>query len=140
MSEENKAIARREWEEIWNQGNLDVIDEICAPNYVGHFLPPGMPSGREGYKQLVTMYRAAFPDIQITIEDQIAQGDKVVTRWTSTGTHKGELMGVAATGNFGSITGISINRIVGGLIVEDWTEYDGVRMLQNIGALPSPGG
>ena len=92
--EENKAIVRRIFEEVWNQGKLDVIDDIYAADFVDHM--PGSPDihGPEGFKQFVNMYRTAFPDIKFTIEDQIAEGDKVVNRFTFTGTHKGELMGI----------------------------------------------
>ena len=135
-TEENKAIVRRDWEETWNKGNLDTVDEIFATTYVGHFLSPEFPPDLEGYKQFINSYRTAFPDIHITIEDEIAEGDKVVTRFTSRGTHKGELMGIAPTGEQVTVTGISIFRIAGGKIVEDWTEFDAVGMLQQLGVMP----
>ena len=94
MSDENKAIARRIFDEIWNQGKLDVADEIYADNYVTHGHAVELPSGPAGFKKLVSIFRTAFPDIQFTIEDLIAEGDKVVTRWKNHGTHKGDLMGV----------------------------------------------
>jgi steroid delta-isomerase-like uncharacterized protein len=140
MSEENKAITRRDWEETWNQGNLDLIDELQAVDYVGHFLPPGLPTGREGYRQFVQVFRAAIPDIHITIEDLIAEGDKVVTRFTARGTHQGELMGIPPTGKAVEVTGISIYRFAKGQIVEDWAEYDQLGMLTQMGVVPPPGG
>jgi steroid delta-isomerase-like uncharacterized protein len=140
MSEKNLAVTRRDWEETWNQGNLDLIDEHQAADYVGHFLPPGLPAGREGYRQFVKMYRAAFPDVHIAIDDLIASGDKVVTRFTATGTHQGELMGIPATGKKINITGISIYRFVDGQIVEDWAEFDQLGMLTQLGVIPPAGG
>ena len=134
--EENKAIVRRAFEEVWNQGKLDVIDEIFAIDYVGHM--PGSPDlhGPKGFKQFVTMNRTAFPDIQFTVEDQIAEGDKVVIRWSSTGTHKGELMGIPPTGVQVTSTGIGISRISGGKAVEDWDNWDALGMLQQLGVIP----
>jgi steroid delta-isomerase-like uncharacterized protein len=138
MSEENKAIVRREHEEIWNsQGNLDAADEIYAPNYIGH--DPTLPEdirGVEAARQFAAMYRSAFPDLEFTIEDQIAEGDKVATRLTVRGTHQGELEGIAPTGNRVEITGIVISRIAEGKIAEDWSNFDALGMLQQIGAIP----
>ena len=139
MSEENKAIARRIWEEIWNQGNLDVVDEIFDASYVSHGLGVELPPGSEGFKQWVSIIRSALPDIYYTIEDHIAEGDKVVTRWTACGTHKGELMGIAAIGKQGTITGMSIIRIVGGKIVETWNNWDALGMMQQLGVVPAMG-
>ena len=137
--EENKAIVRRGFEEVWNQKKLDVIDEILAADYVGHM--PGSPElqGTEDYKQFVTMYQNAFPDNQFTIEDQITEGDKVVTRWTASGTHKGELMGIPPTGLKSTVAGITIDRIAGGKIVEEWTSWDTLGMLQQLGVIPPMG-
>lgn len=139
MSEENKAIARRSFDEVWNQGNLAAIDEIYAPDVVNHTLPPGLPPGVEGGKAFTGMYLSAFPDTKMTIELQIAEGDKVVTRWKAQGTHKGELMGIPATGKQVTVTGIVIDRIVGGRIVESWGEFDQMGMMQQLGVVPTPG-
>ena len=140
-TEENKAIARRVFEEGWNQGKLDVIDEIVTSDYL--LRDPSMPEdirGPEGFKQFITMYRAAFPDIHFTVEDQIAEGDKVVTRWTGTGTHQGELMGIAATGIRGrGVTGVTIDRMAGGKAVESWNAWDVLGMLQQLGVVPPIG-
>src|SRR5215207_10454783 len=95
-TEENKVLARRVLEEIFNKGNLDAADELLAPDFVDH--DPSMPEdvrGPEGFKEYVSAYRSAFPDLHVQIEDQIAEGDKVTTRWTGTGTHEGELAGIA---------------------------------------------
>ncbi len=96
--EENKAKQRRVWEEIFNKGDLSVVPELFAPNYVYHG-PVGMEyKGPEGFKQIVTMFRTAFPDMRVTTEDMVAEGDMVVSRWTGRGTHKGDYMGIAPTG------------------------------------------
>ena len=136
MSEENKALARR-WADILAQGNLDLVEEIYASDFVGH--DPTMPEdlrGVEGAREFYSMYLGAFPDAEVTIEDQLAEGDKVVTRWTGRGTHQGELMGVPPSGNRVEVPGITISRIEGGKIVEEWENYDALGMMQAIGAVP----
>jgi len=138
-TEENKAIVRRIFEEIWNQGNLDVVDEILEPNYVSQGLADGLPPGIEGFKQWFSILSSASPDIHFTIEDQIAEGDKVVTRYTIRGTHKGELMGIAATGKQVTVTAMNISRIVGGKIVESWNNWDALGMMQQLGVVPAMG-
>lgn len=118
-----------------------MADEIFAPNHVNH--DPNIPmeaSGPEGMKQLFGMYKSAFPDGRQTIEDQIAEGDKVVSRWSATGTHQGELMGIPPSGNRAEITGITIDRFAEGKIVESWSNYDLLGLMQQIGAVPSPEG
>jgi len=140
LEEENKANTRRFYEEVWSKGNLDVADEFSAENFVDHNpVDPNLPSGIEGFKQMVPMFRTAFPDIQFTIEDMIAEGDKVVSRLTIRATHKGEFMGIPPTGKQASITGIDIVRIVGGKMVERWGEVDMLRLMQEIGGVPPPG-
>ena len=136
MSEENKAIARGVFE-AWEAGDLDRLDDLVAPEVVDHdpYNPHGS-EGLEGLKKTIAMYREAFPDLQYTIEDQIAEGDMVVTRWTGTGTHEGELMGAAPTGKKASVTGIGIDRIENGKIVEAWGNWDTLRLMQNIGLIP----
>jgi steroid delta-isomerase-like uncharacterized protein len=139
-AEENKALVRRSFEEVFNQGNLDAVEEIFAPDYVLH--DPTSPEeirGTEGMRQYVSMYRTAFPDLQQTIEEQIAEGEKVATRLTGRGTHQGELIGIPPTGNQVEAPGIVINRISGGKIAESWANYDALGMMQQIGAVPAPG-
>ena len=138
-AEEKKAIVRRLFEELWNQGKLDVADEIFATDYIFHEPIAGEVRGPEGFKQFVSMYRIAFPDLQFRIEDQIAEGDKIVTRWTATGTHKGELMGISPTSVQVTVTGIGIARTDGGKIVEFWDNYDALGMLQQLGVVPPLG-
>lgn len=137
MSEENKALARRWFEELFNRENLDIADEIVAEDHVNH--DPAFPQnspGPDGAKEVVNLYHGAFPDAQITIEDQIAEGDRVVTRWTGRGTHQGDLMGVPPSGNRVTVAGITINRIAGGKIAESWDNYDALGMMQQVGAIP----
>ena len=138
--EENKALARRWFEEVFNAQNFDVADEITAQDAVNHDPTlTDLPSGPEGDRHVVNLYHDAFPDAQITVEEQIAEGDRVVTRWTGRGTHQGELMGVPPSGNRVEIAGMTINRVSGGKIAETWTNYDALGMMQQIGAIPSPG-
>ena len=137
--EENKAIERRFFEEVVNKGNLAVIDELVAANFVDHSAPPGVAPDREGYKQFFTMAHSAFPDFHSTLEDMIAEGDMVVQRFTARGTHKGEWMGIAPTGKQFTMPGIGIHRITGGKIVEDWVSMDMLGMMQQLGVVPPPG-
>ena len=104
---------------------------------MNHSAPTGLPADRDGFKQFVAMYRVAFPDVHITIEDILAEGDRVMTRWSATGTHKGELLGIAPTEKKVTVTGMSENRISGGKVVEQWNEFDDLGMLQQIGAMPT---
>jgi steroid delta-isomerase-like uncharacterized protein len=140
-TEQNKAISRRFLVEVFGQGKLAVADEIVAPDHVDHgpSTLPGMPTGPEGSKMVVTIYRNAFPDIHFTIDEQIAEGDKVVTRWTGRGTHKGELAGIPATGKSATVTGVGVDRIVNGKIVESWGIFDQFGMMQQLGIIPAAG-
>jgi steroid delta-isomerase-like uncharacterized protein len=133
---ENKAIFRRIVEEGFNKGNLVIVDELVAANHVNH---ADNVRGPEEYKQFITMYRTAYPDLHMTVEDQIAEGDKVVNRWTSRGTHQGDLMGIPPTGKQVTLTGTYVARIVGGKIIEEWGNFDALGMMQQLGVVPSPG-
>jgi len=140
LSETNKTVSRRFFEEVFSRGRLNLLDEIIAKDHVnsGPGSLPGLPNGPEGTKQLVTVYRNAFPDVDFTINEQIAEGDKVVTRWTAKGTHKGELMGTPATGKSATVTGIAVDRLVNGKIAESWGIFDQFGMLQQLGVIPTP--
>jgi steroid delta-isomerase-like uncharacterized protein len=139
-AEQNKALFRQFVEEAFNRGNLSLADELLAPDFVEHEeLPPGIPAGREGVKVLASMLRSAFPDFKATIDDMIAEGDKVVMRQTWTGTHKGEFMGIPATGKRVSFGVIDIVRIDGGKCVEHWGQMDSMGLMQQLGAVPAPG-
>ena len=140
LTETNKTVSRRFLEEVWNKGNLALLNEIIAKDHInsGPGTLPGLPTGPEGTKQLVMVYRNAFPDVHFTIDEQIAEGDKVMTRWTGHGTHQGELVGIPATGKSSTVTGIAVDRIVDGKIVESWGIFDQFGMMQQLGVIPVP--
>ena len=121
--EENEAIVRRVVEEFWNKRDMEVADELFATNYVNHDPVMGELEGLEGFKQWATQGLTGFPDLQITIEDMVAEGDKVAVRLTATGTHTGEFMGVPPTGVHVTNTRIHIFRFAGGKIVESWANH-----------------
>ena len=138
-TEDNKALAQRWLDEVWNKGDLNLIDEFIAPDYVLHDpTRPGL-KGREGIKESITGFRLAFPDLCFTVEDQVAERDMIVTRYAVQGTHLGPLMGIPATGKQGTITGIDIYRIIDGQIVEAWSNWDTLGLLQRIGIIPPLG-
>ena len=138
--EQNKALVRRLVEEVVNQGNMSVIDELFAPDFVEHEkLPPEIPPGREAPKIMFTMLRSAFPDFKATIEHLIAEGDLVVVSMTWRGTQKGEFMGMPPTGKSISIEVIDIIRLAEGKFVEHWGIMDSMGMMQQLGAMPAPG-
>ena len=140
MSEENKAMARRSWED-GTEGSLDTLEDAFAEVYAHNFILHEADEdivGIEGLTQFVSMIRSAIPDLRITIEDDMAEGDKVVTRWIGQGTHQGELMGAAPTGNQVTATGITIHRIEEDKIVEEWSNWDALGVMHQIGAVPSP--
>jgi predicted ester cyclase len=137
--QENKALARRVFDEVWSQGNLDLADEILTPDFVGRPGGLGEPfKGPAGAKEFIGRLREGFPDITFTIEDTIAEGDLVATRWTATGTHDGEFMGFEPTGRLATIGGMTIQRFEDGRIVEGWTQPDALGLLRVIGAVPEP--
>ncbi len=138
MTEDNKALNRRFVEEVINQGNTDAIDELIDPGVVDHAAPPGFPTGREGAKQFAAMMRSAFPDLHLTIEDMIAEGDKVVMRSTWSGTHEGEFMGIPATGRQVTVSAIDITRVADGRLVEHWEQFDALGLMQQLGVVPPP--
>jgi steroid delta-isomerase-like uncharacterized protein len=139
-AEENKALVRRYAEEVVNRRNLDLLDEIFAPEFVLYGADPDQVSGVEDLKQFFVMLRSGFPDFQGTIEDLFAaEGDKVVLRFTFRGTHQGEFMGVGPTGKQVTMPGIDIFRIGDGKIVELWGQEDMLGMMQQLGAIPERG-
>jgi len=136
--EKNKALVRHLYEEALNKGNLAVVDEILAPNYVRHGLAPGAPPGPESTKQVFTIMRAALPDLRITVEPIVGEGDKVAAQVTGRGTHKGEFMGIAPTGKQVTVTTIGIYRFAGSKLEEAWIQMDELGMLQQLGVMPPP--
>jgi predicted ester cyclase len=137
-SEDNKALVRRFYEEI-DKGNLAAMDELVADEYVDHNPPPfpGLPPGRDGLKQAFQIFWEATPGYH-RIDEQIAEGDKVVTRLTAVGKHERDLPGAPRTGNDLKMTAIVIHRVAEGKLVEKWSEKDVLGFLQQIGVMPSP--
>jgi steroid delta-isomerase-like uncharacterized protein len=138
--EKNKAIARRYQEEVWGKGDLALIDELLAPDFIDHSLPAGMDPGFAGAKRAVQGALDAFPDGQWTVEDLIAEGDKVVIRWKLQATHEHEFRGIAPVGKPVTIAGITILRIADGKIAERWVNWDSMALRQpsetvNLGAV-----
>lgn len=132
-TDRNKEIYRQYLEEGFNSGNLDALDAFLSPDYVYHEAPPGTPAGPEGIKHVVKMFRTAFPDFHITIEEQVAEGDTVCSRTTSRGTHKGTIFGMPPTGNAIEMTGITWVRITDGKITDSWVRNDVATLMRQLG-------
>jgi steroid delta-isomerase-like uncharacterized protein len=139
MSAENKKLAERFHTDLFQTGNLDAVDEILSPNFVIHSsdVPESMRKGRDGARRLVAASNRAFPDRKITHHDVLAQGDKVMIRWSLTGTHQGDLFGIPATGKTISTTGFDLFRIENGTIAEMWQNQDVMGMMNQLGLAPS---
>jgi len=137
MSEQNKVIVRRLFEELWNKGNLSVADQLFSPNYAHH--DPSTPDfgrGPESERKRATLYRTAFPDLQLTIEDIIAEGETVMARWSCRGTHKGDLSGISPTGKQFTISGVTIARLTNGKLAEGYVNWDALGLMQQLGVIP----
>ena len=132
----NIDIVNRYNDRVWKEGELDAVDELLAEDWEHGSPPPGMPPTREGLKQFAGMMHQAIPDLSMTVNDTVAEGDKVVQRWTAKGTHRGEFFGVSATGNPVEFSGISIYQLRDGKIVRDWTIPNMLPLLEQIGAAP----
>jgi steroid delta-isomerase-like uncharacterized protein len=137
MAKDNLEKSRGIFEEVWNQKRVEKIDELVATDYIHHDVLSPDQQGIDAYKQFVQLYRNAFPDIHFKIEDEIADGDTVVIRWTVTGTHNGDLPGLPRTGKAISVTGITIARLSDGKFVEAWNNWDALGMMQQLGAVPT---
>jgi predicted ester cyclase len=136
VSDQNKQLMHRAVDEIWNQERYELLPKFVASDFVIH-TPHGDVHGRAGAAQYFTMLHQAFPDIHFTIEDQVADGDRVVTRWTATGTHQGAFQGIAPTNRRIKMTGTDIDRIASGMVIECWTTTDDLGLLQQLGAIES---
>jgi predicted ester cyclase len=136
--EQNKAIIRRGFEEGINQNKAQVFDESIAASYVNHDMPAPVP-GPEGFKMVVGMFRAAFPDLHVTLEDVLGEGDKVATRGYFTGTHQGDFNGIPATGKQIKVAYSDIWRVENGKAVENWVLMDMIGLMQQLGVMPAPG-
>ena len=135
-SDQNKAIVRRLLEEPW-KGNTSVVDELIDRSYIGY--DPAIPEplrGPDGFKENISTYRSAYSDARITVDEQIAEGDKVASRWTGRGTHDGDLMGVAPTGKQVTVSGLTLSRLANGKVVEEYTNWDTFGMMQQLGVVP----
>jgi steroid delta-isomerase-like uncharacterized protein len=138
--EENKAIMRRYFEGAWEQGDLELLDELLASDYVNHDpATPDTPTGPEGVKGVVSMFRSGMPDLKVVIEDMIAEGEKVATRYTLEGTHEGELFGVPPTGRSLSIKSMTVERVSEGKVRDHWRVSDNLEMMQQLGLVAEPG-
>ena len=137
-AEANKAVMRRFWEELFNQQRFEVAEDIIAPDYTNHDLIPGETPGRAGLTQFVRLTHAMAPDIRYAVEDLLAEGDRVVTRWSAAGTQQGEFAGIPPTGRPFAITGIAIHRIAGGQVAEAWNNWDALGLMQQLGVVPQP--
>jgi steroid delta-isomerase-like uncharacterized protein len=136
----NADSSRRVIEEGFNQGNLASVDEITAEGFKNHDPADGGEyTGRDGAKRQIQMYRAAFPDLRLTIDDVFESDDEVAVRWTARGTHRGDLMGLAPTGVQTTTTGITIDRYEDGKLVESWTNWDTLGLMRQLGAAPEAG-
>ena len=140
MSAGNQNVVRRLFEEVWNKGNLQVTDDLFTLNYSHHdSSTPDVGRGPESEKKRATLYRTAFPDLRLTVEDIIAEGETVVARWSCRGTHKGDLNGIAPTGKHVNITGISIARFTNGKMSEGFVNWDALSLMQQLGVVPELG-
>lgn len=133
---ENANTLRKVIDEVWNRGQMAIADMVFSADYVDHDPATTITTrGPEAVKQNATMYRNAFPDLHLNIEDTISDGDHVVVRWTSTGTHTGDLQGIAPTGKSTSSTGITIARFMNGKIVEEWANWDTLGLMRQLGVV-----
>ena len=136
---DHKTIARYFLGEAFSTGHLAPAEEWVAPNWVNHDpSTPELPAGPEGFKQLISAYRAAFPDLQMTVDELIVEGDKVVGRWTASGTNTGSLMTMPPTGKQATISGMSVLTFAGDQVIEQRTVWDTLGMLQQLGVVPAP--
>jgi predicted ester cyclase len=138
-AQENKVIITRVSEQAVGAGDLSVMDELVAEDFVDHSALPGTPPGREGAKAFVRIFHAGFPDLSLTNEDIIGEDDKVVHRYVLRGTHQGEFMGIPPTGNRIEVHGIDELRVSGGKIVERWGQVDQLGLMQQLGVVPALG-
>ena len=137
-TKENKALVRRIFEEGINQNQQGVFDDLIAANYVNYDFP-APSTGPEGFKMIIGMFRAAFPDMHVTLEEELAEDDKVITRGYFTGTHQGDFQGIPPTGKQINVRYIDIWRVANGKLVENWVQMDQLGLMQQLGVIPMPG-
>jgi steroid delta-isomerase-like uncharacterized protein len=135
--EAEKSVVRRFFAEAWNSKDLTLVDELIASSYIGHdVVLTHAERGPDRIKRIMTAFRAAFPDLQVTVEDVVVQGEKEVVRWTARGTHQGTFMNIAPTGKQIVVSGTDIGRVVNGQIQEMWSNWDGLGLMRQLGAVP----
>jgi steroid delta-isomerase-like uncharacterized protein len=136
--EETKALVQRFYDEGWNNNDLSVYDELVAEDFTEY---PGVPglTGREGFRQLNVIFKGAMPDLVVTVDQMIVEGDRIACRWTSTGTHEGELFGIPPTGSKVKVTATLIYRIENGQLKEGWINRDDLGLMRQLGVVPTPG-
>jgi steroid delta-isomerase-like uncharacterized protein len=140
MLAENKAIIRRLYEEIWNKRKVELVSEIISPSHALQApVVPGSAVGPEAYKRMLMLFFAGYPDLHFQVEDIIAEADKVVACWTLAGTHKGEYLGIPATNKKVSVDGITIHHIANGKIMDSYSNWDALGMMQQLGVIPPLG-
>jgi steroid delta-isomerase-like uncharacterized protein len=132
-------MSRRLIDEVWNGGDFSAVDELIDPVFVAHHALPQEVRGPAGARAIIEAHRRGFPDLRMTVEDLFVHDDRVVTRWTMSGTHRGEWFGLAPTGRTVRTDGITIDRWSAGRAVESWTHADFVGVLQQLGVMPAPG-
>jgi len=144
--DENRELVRRFNEEVWGKGRVDLVDELFAPDYVDHYTPPGLPAGeaggptgRDGIRYDVERVRAAFPDLQITTDDIICEGDRAALRWSGRGIYRGGMPGITAHGAEVTMSGMHFYRILDGRIAERWEEFDRLGLMRQLGMPPADG-
>jgi steroid delta-isomerase-like uncharacterized protein len=136
---DNKILVQRCFDELINKGNFALLEELVHPDYVDYTLPPGWPTDRAGLRQQIAYFRSAFPDLQVTVEEMVAEGDTVAERQTMRGTHQGEFFGIPPTGRQVTMTGSHFFRVAEGKLLEHRANNDDLGLLQQLGALPPPG-
>lgn len=136
MAEQNSAIVRR-FEEAFLGNDVEVLDELCDPDLIDHNPFPGQEPSVAGLKQTIAMYHDTFSDLRMDLAAVVAEGDQVATRWTVTGTHAAEFVGVPATGTQVTAEGMNFYRLAGGRVTDVWTQFDALGLMQQIGAIPS---
>jgi steroid delta-isomerase-like uncharacterized protein len=139
-TQENKDIVLRQWyQELWNKWNVGAADDLLTSDYLLHLSGSPTPMDRDATKQVVTMFRSAFPDLRHTVDEMIAEENTIATRWTVWGTHRGEFQGIAPTGKRISVSGTTVHHMANGRIAETWLTVDNLHLLQQLGAVPQPG-
>jgi steroid delta-isomerase-like uncharacterized protein len=138
-AEENKALIQRAYNELWNERNVDVVDELVTEDFRNHAAPPDRQRGRQSLKDVVRMFESAFPDFRYEVEDVITEGEKVAVRDHFRGTHQGDFMGIPATGNRVTMEAIHIYRFSEGKLAEHWVARDDLGMMRQLGVVPAPG-